>query len=305
MAERLVGADLGIEDHGGVVLDLVAARPPDHGDADLLQVGRDGRRGRDQVGADEGHDLVLLDHPLGDGQGGGGVAAVVAEDQLDGVAGQAAPGVDVGHPGEHDRSLGRPGPGPPRRARRRPRAARPARRPGGCGGAAGRPPGARRWGGGGGTGRRPAGRPARSGARRRPGAGVGRSGADGDRGCAAARPDGARPRRSAGGARRLCEAARPPWAALRRRRAGGACAPGRARPRRPLSRGERQGAAGGREPVLVDAGAAPGGENLKLNERSTRIPARPVPTEGRPAGGCRAHQIRTPSTAPSPATAAT
>ena len=130
MAQRLVGADLGVEDHGGVVLDLVAAGAADHGDADLLEVRRDGGRGRDQVGADEGHHLVLLHHPLGDGQRGRGIAAVVAEDQLEGVTGQPAPGVDVGAPGlvggddrldgpaddaaarperaEHDRRPGRP-----------------------------------------------------------------------------------------------------------------------------------------------------------------------------------------------------
>jgi hypothetical protein len=139
VAQRLVGSGLGIEDHGGVVLDLVAPGPADHRDVDLLEVGRDRRGGRHEIGADEGHHLVLLDHALGDGQGGGRVPAVVAEDQLDGVAGETAAGIDVGAPSlvggddrldgpaddaaaraqgaEHDGGLGRAGAGLGRRPR--------------------------------------------------------------------------------------------------------------------------------------------------------------------------------------------
>ena len=71
----------------------------DEGNLALLQVGRDGLEGERHLPTEEGDDLVLFDHALGQGQGAAGITAVVAEAQPDRMAGQAAAGVDVGHPG--------------------------------------------------------------------------------------------------------------------------------------------------------------------------------------------------------------
>src|SRR5581483_1733082 len=48
---------------------------------------------------DEGDGVVLLDRPLGQCLVAGGIAAGVVDDELDGVAVEAALGVGGGHPG--------------------------------------------------------------------------------------------------------------------------------------------------------------------------------------------------------------
>ena len=81
-----------------VAVEAVGDRVAEHGDALVLEVLR-GAADRAGVGGDEGEDLVLLDEATGALERAGAVLAVVAGEQLDGPAVDAALGVDVLDPG--------------------------------------------------------------------------------------------------------------------------------------------------------------------------------------------------------------
>ena len=78
----------------------------DDRDAALVEIVGRGLTGQRRPVVDEGDGVVLFDGPLGQGLVAGGIAAGVVDDELDGVAVEAALGVGGGHPG-----LDRLGPG--------------------------------------------------------------------------------------------------------------------------------------------------------------------------------------------------